>query len=51
MTKAFENDVARRVPDVSKARDVLGYTAETSLDEMLDIVVPWIADAMRVGII
>jgi UDP-glucose 4-epimerase len=49
--EAFEHDVARRVPDVSKARDVLGYTAETSLDEMLDVVVPWIADAMRTGII
>lgn len=38
----FEHDVQRRVPDVAKARDVLGFEARTSLDEMLDEVIPWI---------
>ncbi len=39
---AFEHDVQLRVPDVRKARDVLGFEATTSLDEMLDEVIPWI---------
>jgi UDP-glucose 4-epimerase len=39
----FEHDVQRRVPDVRKARDVLGFEATTTLDEMLDEVIPWIA--------
>jgi len=39
----FEHDVAMRVPDVRKAREVLGFEATTTLDEMLDEVIPWIA--------
>ena len=31
-----------RVPDVRKAQDVLGFEATTTLDEMLDEVIPWI---------
>lgn len=38
----FEHDVQRRVPDVRKAREVLGFEATTTLDEMLDEVIPWI---------
>ena len=40
--KSFEYDVQRRVPDVRKARDVLGFEATTTLGEMLDEVIPWI---------
>jgi UDP-glucose 4-epimerase len=39
----FEHDVQRRVPDVRKARAILGFEATTTLDEMLDEVIPWIA--------
>jgi UDP-glucose 4-epimerase len=45
----FAHDVAMRVPDVSKAREVLGFTAETSLDTMLDEVIPWITQAVEEG--
>lgn len=45
----FEHDVTRRVPDVTKARDLLGFTATTTLDEMLDEVIPWISRAVRDG--
>ena len=38
----FEHDVQMRVPDVRKAREVLGFEATTTLDEMLDEVIPWI---------
>ena len=47
----FPHDVARRVPDVTKAREVLGFEAQTSLEDMLDIVVPWVRQAMAEGII
>jgi nucleoside-diphosphate-sugar epimerase len=46
---AFEHDVQRRVPSVAKARDVLGFEATTSLDEMLDEVIPWIEQALAEG--
>ena len=39
----------RTVPDVHKAREVLGYEATTSLDQMLDEVIPWIRDEVEAG--
>jgi UDP-glucose 4-epimerase len=47
----FEHDVQRRIPAVDKARDVLGFEATTTLDEMLDEVVPWVVDAVERGLI
>jgi nucleoside-diphosphate-sugar epimerase len=46
---AFEHDVQRRVPSTGKARDVLGFEATTSLETMLDEVIPWIRDAVAEG--
>jgi UDP-glucose 6-dehydrogenase len=45
----FEHDVQKRVPDVTKAREVLGFEATTSLDKMLDEVIPWIERAAADG--
>ena len=45
----FEHDVQRRVPDVRKAREVLGFEATTTLDQMLDEVIPWIATELEAG--
>jgi UDP-glucose 4-epimerase len=47
----FLHDVQKRVPDVSKAREVLGFEATTTLDQMLDNVVPWVVDATDKGLI
>ena len=47
----FEHDVQRRVPAVEKARAILGFEATTTLDEMLDEVVPWVAGAVDRGLI
>ncbi|HEX6655294.1 MAG TPA: NAD(P)-dependent oxidoreductase, partial [Candidatus Limnocylindria bacterium] len=45
----YEYDVQQRVPSVEKARRMLGFEATTSLDEMLDEVVPWIQQAVADG--
>ena len=45
----FEHDVQMRVPDVRKARDLLGFEATTSLDQMLDEVIPWIRSEVEAG--
>jgi nucleoside-diphosphate-sugar epimerase len=45
----FPHDVQRRVPDVRKARDVLSFEATTTLDQMLDEVIPWIRNEMGAG--
>jgi nucleoside-diphosphate-sugar epimerase len=45
----FEHDVQMRVPDVRKAREMLGFEATTTLDEMLDEVIPWIRGEVEAG--
>jgi nucleoside-diphosphate-sugar epimerase len=45
----YEHDVQRRVPDVHKAREVLGFEATTSLEAMLDEVIPWIREEIEAG--
>jgi nucleoside-diphosphate-sugar epimerase len=47
--KPFEHDVQRRIPATDKAKRVLGFEATTSLDEMLDEVIPWISQAICAG--
>ena len=49
--EGFEHDVQKRVPDVTKARDVLGFEATTTLEDMLDEVIPWIEAAIEDGAI
>lgn len=45
----FDHDVAMRVPDVAKAREVLGFEASTPLDRVLDEVIPWVKEEMKWG--
>jgi len=47
----FAHDVQRRVPATGKAKRLLGFEATTSLDQMLDEVIPWIAHAIDSGTI
>jgi nucleoside-diphosphate-sugar epimerase len=45
----FAYDVQMRVPDVSKAKRVLGYEATTPLEKILDEVIPWIQEQVTAG--
>jgi len=45
----YEHDVQMRSPDVRKAERLLGYRAETSLNQILDEVIPWISEQMKRG--
>jgi UDP-glucose 4-epimerase len=47
--QAYEYDVQKRVPDVTKAKEVLGFECTTSLDVMLDEVIPWVTQAVNDG--
>lgn len=47
----FAHDVQKRVPSTEKATRVLGFTATTTLDEMLDEVIPWVTHAVEAGTI
>ena len=46
---AFEHDVHLRVPDISKARRILGFEASTSLDRALDEVIAWLRAESAAG--
>ena len=46
----YADDVQRRVPDTAKARRVLGFTARTSLEDMLDEVIDWVREAIAAGL-
>lgn len=43
------HDVQVRIPDVNKARMVLGFEATTPLDTILDEVIPWVDQQFRAG--
>jgi UDP-glucose 4-epimerase len=45
----YEHDVQCRIPDVSKARDVLGFEATTPLEQVLDELIPWIQAEISAG--
>lgn len=45
----FKYDVQKRVPSVTKAKEVLGFEANTDLNTILDEVVPWIQKQIEIG--
>jgi len=45
----YEYDVQKRVPSVAKAKEILNFEALTTLDELLDEVIPWIEMAVDEG--
>ncbi len=45
----YKYDVQKRVPDISKAKERLGYEAATPLNRVLDEVIPWIAKQIELG--
>ena len=45
----YKYDVQKRVPSVEKARRLLGFSADTSLEEILDEVIPWIRAQIDAG--
>jgi nucleoside-diphosphate-sugar epimerase len=47
----FAYDVRRRIPSVEKARRLLGFEADTTLDAILDEVIPWIGEQVAIGAI
>ncbi len=47
----YPHDVPYRVPDVRKARAVLGFEATTPLNDMLDEVIAWIRDELDAGVL
>lgn len=45
----YPHDVPMRIPNVDKARRVLGFEARTTLSQMLDEVIPWIRQEAEMG--
>jgi len=47
--KPFEYDVQKRVPNIDKARKMLGVECKTTLNQALDEVIPWIKQQIELG--
>jgi nucleoside-diphosphate-sugar epimerase len=47
--KPYHYDVQNRVPDVSKAKKLLGFEAATSLETALNEIIPWIENQIKIG--
>lgn len=45
----FQYDVQKRVPSVEKAEKILGFKAKITLEESLDIIIPWIKKQIEFG--
>jgi len=45
----YPHDVQVRSPSVEKAARVLGFRATTALSDVLDEVIPWVAEQIKVG--
>jgi nucleoside-diphosphate-sugar epimerase len=42
----FPHDVQKRIPDTKKIKDMLGFEARTTIDEVLNEVIPWVKNAI-----
>jgi UDP-glucose 4-epimerase len=49
-TEPLPVDVARRVPDVKKIRDLLGWSANVTLDEGIRRTVEWYRDLLKLSV-
>lgn len=47
----FPYDVKKNVPDITKAKKLLGFEAKTSLSEVLDEIIPWVKEQIKLGAI
>jgi nucleoside-diphosphate-sugar epimerase len=45
----YKYDVQKRSPSTQKAKTLLGFSADTKLDAILDEVIPWIAEQIKLG--
>jgi nucleoside-diphosphate-sugar epimerase len=43
---AFKYDVQKRIPNVEKARNLLGVSCDTPIEVVLDELIPWIKMAI-----
>lgn len=47
--RPYQYDVQKRIPDVSKAKQLLGFEATAKLEDVLDEIIPWIKRQIEIG--
>ena len=47
--KPYLYDVQKRIPNISKAKSILGFEAKTVLEESLNEIIPWIEGQIKIG--
>jgi UDP-glucose 4-epimerase len=51
MDVPYEHDVQMRIPATGKAKNMLGFEALTPLETALDEIIPWVKNAISLGVI
>jgi len=51
MDVPYEHDVQMRIPATEKAKNMLGFEALTPLETALDEIIPWVKNAISLGVI
>lgn len=47
--KPFKYDVQMRIPDISKAKELLEFEATTNIETALDEIIPWVKEMIRLN--
>ena len=47
--EAYPYDVQKIIPDITKAKEILGVECNTSLEDALDEIIPWIKNQIKIG--
>tara|TARA_Y100001949_G_scaffold167326_1_gene164898 strand:- start:43 stop:1080 length:1038 start_codon:yes stop_codon:yes gene_type:complete len=47
----YRHDVQKRIPDVRKAEQMLGFVADTPIEDVLDELIPWVRTAVAENLI
>jgi len=47
--KPYRYDVQIRIPDMEKAKKLLGFEAKTKLSDALDEIIPWVKNQIEIG--
>ena len=46
---SYKYDVHKRIPDITKTHKLLGFRADTLLENALDEIIPWVKKQIELG--
>jgi len=47
--KPYKDDVQKRIPDITKAKRYLDFEVKMTLNDSLDLIIPWVDNMLKLG--